>query len=152
MLYLVQHGDAVSKEQDPDRPLSPQGEADMKRIGDFLRNAGISVDRILHSGKMRARQSAEILAHALSESGEAEAITGINPNDAVDEFASQIQQYMTPTLIVGHLPFLSKLASLLVMGKSDVEVVAYQPGSIVCLQRLDSHWCINWMIRPELVK
>ena len=152
MLYLVQHGDAVPKQQDADRPLSAQGMADVTRIAEFLQKAGISVDRVLHSGKTRAKQSAEILALAISESGVIETLPGIDPNDAVVDIAEQITQFITPTVIVGHLPFMAKLVSFLLLGKDDVELVAYQPGSIVCLDNnQESRWTINWMIRPELV-
>ena len=119
----------------------------------FLSNAGVNVDRILHSGKSRAKQTAEILAKSVSESGLIEAISGINPNDAVDEFIPSIEHINTPTMIVGHLPFMAKLVSQLLLGQDEKAIVEYQPGSVVCLGKDDNNdWVIHWMIRPALLK
>ena len=61
-LYLVQHGEALPKQVDPERPLSERGRSDVARVADFLKGAGIRVTRVAHSGKTRARQTAELLA------------------------------------------------------------------------------------------
>ena len=152
-LYLVQHGHAVAKEVDPGRPLNPQGEQDVKRLAEFLGKSGINVARILHSGKMRAHQSAEFLADKLLLKGEVEAITGINPNDSVEDFADKLHKLKQDTMLVGHLPFMARLASYLTTGNADHEIVDYQPGSIVCLELdAEQHWRIRWMIRPDLIK
>ena len=55
-LYLTQHGLAVAKDVDPERPLSEQGRRDVRRLVDFLADAGVRVKQVLHSGKTRAEQ------------------------------------------------------------------------------------------------
>ena len=151
-LYLVQHGESVSKEIDPDRPLSAQGELDVKQLADFLKQAGVSVDQIKHSGKTRARQTAEILAKVLLDNGDIEAIEGIAPNDPVAAFALTIPTLKTNTMIVGHLPFMAKLVSYLITYETNQPLVAYKPGSVVCLEQDESmNWQIQWMIRPDCV-
>ena len=153
MIYLVQHGEAVTKEVDPDRPLSDDGKNAVTRMASFMRNAGINLDRILHSGKTRAKQTAEIFAKSISETGAVEIINGIKPNDPVDDFAAEIDRFNTPTMVVGHLPFMAKLVSQLLIDSDVVALVGYQPGSVVCLEKDDDrHWVINWMLRPELLK
>ena len=153
MLYLVQHGEAVTKDVDPDRPLSYEGRGAVTRMTAFLSNAGISVDRVLHSGKTRARQTAEIFAKSIAESGLTEAISGINPNDPVDDFLAYIERINTPTMVVGHLPFMAKLVSQLVVNSDDVPLVEYQPGAVVCLNKdVQNNWVVNWMMRPELLR
>ena len=151
-LYLVQHGEAVSKDVDPGRPLSPVGEEDVKKISEFLQNSGASVDRILHSGKMRAHQTAEILAEKLLHEGEVEAITGINPNDPVTDFSPKIRKLQHDVMLVGHLPFMAKLASYLVTGQEEPVIVAFKPGSVVCLEQNEAgDWQVQWMIRPDSI-
>jgi phosphohistidine phosphatase len=60
---------------------------------------------------------------------------------------------MFDTLVVGHLPFMARLVSHLVVEDEDKPLTAWQPGSIVCLERADhTHWQINWMLRPELFR
>ncbi len=149
-LYLVQHGMPVSKDIDPGRPLSPQGEKDISKMAEFLRASDHTVSRVLHSGKMRAHQTAEILAEALLISGEVEVIDGINPNDPVQDFSLRAHKFKHDTMIVGHLPFMAKMVSYLVTGNEDQVIVAYIPGSVVSLQQVpEEPWQIQWMLRPD---
>lgn len=151
-LYLVQHGEAVSKQEDPERPLSAQGTQDVQAMATFLGGAGIKVVRVWHSGKQRAEQTAKILAKAVLSRGKPGAVAGLCPNDPVDEFAADVDVWEEDTLIAGHLPFMSRLVSLLVSGDADAEIVRYQPGSLVCLERVDAEqWVILWMIRPDMI-
>jgi phosphohistidine phosphatase len=107
---------------------------------------------VLHSGKTRAKQTAEIFAKSISETGVIETIAGINPNDPVDQCAAVVERLNSPTMIVGHLPFMAKLVSKLVVDNDDAMLVDYQPGSVVCLGKGDgNHWVIQWMLRPELL-
>ncbi len=151
-VYLVQHGEAVAKEIDADRPLSSQGESDVAGMAKFLKGV-VTVNKILHSGKTRARQTAEILAETVLKEGDITAVSDINPNDPVDKFVTRINEWTEDTLVVGHLPFMAKLVAQLVSNNEATVVTAYQPGSVVCLARdEDSNWQILWMLRPELLE
>lgn len=151
-LYLVQHGEACAKEIDPERPLTNRGQVDVKRMAGFLKQAGIKVDRVMHSGKLRAQQTAEQLAKAIAPEAELEISGLINPNDNPAAFDWQSESWDHDILIVSHLPFLAKLLSHLVSEDASQHITAYTPGSIVCLQHMDgARWQINWMIRPELL-
>ena len=152
-LYLVQHGEALSKDVDPGRPLSPGGEHDIVQLKQILNKSGITVDAVLHSGKMRAHQTAEILAEQLLLKGEVEAISGINPNDPVQAFSIKVRRFKHDTMVVGHLPFMAKLVSCLTAGNEELDLVDYKPGSIVCLELdVEQKWRINWMLRPDFFK
>ena len=147
-LFLVQHGEAVAKEVDAERPLSAEGEADVARMGGFL-GKHLPQARIVHSGKRRAEQTAELLA----ANQPVEAIKGIAPKDAIEPFVAQLEEWSGDTVVVGHLPFMAKLVATLVTGSGEPAITAYQPGSVVCLERAgDGHWQIQWMVRPELVE
>ena len=151
-IYLVQHGEAVPAEVDPERPLSAAGEADVRRLAAVLRRRGVGVARILHSGKRRAEQTAEVLAGALGPKLQPEARAGLNPNDSNAGVAQEAAGWEQDTMLVGHLPFMARLASRLIAGREDAGVVAFQPGSVVCLERTDQRaWTIAWMLRPELL-
>jgi phosphohistidine phosphatase len=152
-IYLVQHGEAVSKDVDPDRPLSEQGVKDIEKMSVFLEAAGIQVDRILHSGKTRARQTAELFANRLLSGDQTDSVSDINPNNPVQAFAEGINDLSEDTMVVGHLPFMARLVSYLMAGQDDVTLVTYTPGSVACLGlNDDSQWSLLWMLRPELVK
>ena len=151
-LYLAQHGLAVPEEIDPERPLSEQGRADARRLADFLEGAGIRVGQVMHSGKTRAEQTAALLARAVLPGGQAQGRPGLAPNDPVEPLASEIEGWSADTLLVGHLPFLGRLASLLLASDADRATLAFQPGSLACLERdRDGHWALVWMLRPELL-
>jgi phosphohistidine phosphatase len=151
-VYLAQHGLAVPKETDPERPLSEQGREDVRRLADLLEGAGIRVEQALHSGKTRAEQTAALLARAVLPGGQAQGRSGLAPNDPVEPLASEIESWSADTLLVGHLPFLGRLASLLLAADADRPTLAFQPGSLACLERdATGPWALAWMIRPELL-
>ena len=151
--YLVQHGEAATKDVDPERPLTEQGKLDVERVAAFLRNAGVEVARVIHSGKLRAEQTATILANAIAPDIEIEKMDGLAPNDEPALIAEELAGSDEDIMMVGHLPFMSRMASLLVTGTSEATTVSYRPGSVVCLESGDDGtWTICWMMRPDLLK
>ena len=110
------------------------------------------VSRILHSGKKRAEQTAELLAAAVGGGDGVDKVSGINPLDPTDHLVQAVGEWTEDTMVVGHLPFMGKLASRLVAGDEAASVVTFMPGTVVCLERGEQgSWSIVWMIRPELV-
>lgn len=151
-LYLVQHGEACAKEVDPNRPLTDQGRGDIDRLAAFLERASIRVERVIHSGKLRAVQTAERLAEAIAPGVELEASGLISPKDNPKAFDWQSESWDRDTLIVGHLPFMARLVSHLVIQDENRPFTAFRPGTVVCLEPSeDGRWQIDWMIRPELL-
>jgi phosphohistidine phosphatase len=149
-LYLVQHGRSLPKEVDPDQGLSPEGRTETERIAHLAREYGLKVGGILHSGKTRARQTAEILAAALNPSEGIREAPGLGPLDEVAQWKS-----LNPgarLMVVGHLPFMERLASLLVGGSHERPVVRFQNSGIVCLDREEGlpGWVIRWALVPRL--
>jgi phosphohistidine phosphatase len=150
-LYLVQHGAALDRQVDPARPLSEQGAKEVTRMAKALGAAGVRVERIWHSGKRRAEQTAAILARQLLSGGSIDWVTGIDPLDSVQEFVADADVWLEDTLVVGHLPFLSRMVSLLLCGDPERELVVFLPGSVVCLERGHTgQWSLLWMLRPDL--
>ena len=150
-LYLVQHGEALPKEINSDQPLSDQGRQDVERLARFLADRGVRVSRVWHSGKTRARQTAELLAAAVAPRTKADARAGLAPNDPTDAFTETLVHWCEDAMVVGHLPFMARLVTRLVAKSDDSTTVAYLPGSLVCLGRdEDGAWTIAWMLRPEL--
>ncbi len=152
-LYLAQHGEAVPKAEDPERPLSEQGSRDVRAVASLLQSGGVRVERVWHSGKVRAEQTAQLFGAALLPRGrKPQAIEGIGPNAPVAEFSIDADVWEEDTLVVGHLPFMARLVALLTTGDSERDCVGYYPGSVVCLERADAgHWVLLWMIRPDIL-
>ncbi len=151
-LYLVQHGKAMPSDQDPDRPLTQEGRQEVHRIAHLLIPLELTVDRIRHSGKTRARQTAEIYAQAFTVGQEPAAREGLGPNDNVAPLRDELAVATEDTMIVGHLPFLSKLASLLLTGHESAEVIAFHNAGVICLERTtDNRWRVEWIATPALI-
>jgi phosphohistidine phosphatase len=153
-IYLMQHGKPFPKEENPDRPLSGQGQKDVERVASFLMKAGIKVDDIFHSGKTRARETAEIMISKLIPGKEPVKKSGLAPLDDVKEIADEIEKSQKDLVIVGHLPHLARLTSLMITGSDSNTVVDFQQGGVLCLKYTDKEkvWMIAWMLVPEIVR
>lgn len=148
-VYLVQHGHALSNQIDPQRPLSERGRQDIVNLAKFLQGK-TDVSLVLHSGKTRAQQSAELLAKFLSRETSVEPFSALNPNDSLADLLSWLVIRQSETLIVGHLPYLSRLVAKLVCGSEQNDIVKFNPGSLVCLESSQApSWRISWMIGAE---
>ena len=152
-IYLVQHGNPVQKEKDHNKPLSAQGVADIKKMAAFLERAGVTVNNIFHSGKTRARETAEIMADRLTPGRSPEEMKGLSPMDDVRDVAGKLNQGRMDTMIVGHLPHMAKLTSLLTTGSETASVAAFQQGGVVCLRPVlkEKSWAVAWMLVPEII-
>lgn len=149
-VYLVQHGKSLSKEIDPGQGLSEEGAAETGCMARLAKDLGLQVSGILHSGKTRARQTAEILAAALGLAGSIKEAPGLNPLDDVVPWSSVHPG--ARLMLVGHLPFMQRLAALLVTGSQEKPVIRFQNSGIVCLDREEGsdNWTIRWALVPKL--
>lgn len=151
-LYLIRHGEATTEEVDPSRPLTAKGRSDVQKIASLLKGAGVRPGDILHSGKTRARQTAEIIAAQLGPDCLVREREGLAPNDPVTALIKEISGMAHDLMIVGHLPFLGRLASAFLSGSESKNVVAFRQGGVICLQRNeDQSWQLAWMVTPELL-
>ena len=150
-LYLVQHGDALPKAQNPDRPLSDKGRADIGGMAAFLATGGVRVDRLLHSGKTRARETADLFQVGIRGKVE-ESPVDIAPNAPTQDLKDLVERSAENLMVVGHLPFMGRMVSHLVTGTPEAQTVTFEPGSVVALERAeDGDWAVSWMVRPSLL-
>jgi phosphohistidine phosphatase len=150
-LYLVQHGQSLPKDVDPDQGLSNDGIAETKRIADVASSYRIQVARIKQSGKKRARQTAEIFADALQPAAGVEETVGLKPMDDVSAFAASLDTAAND-MLVGHLPFMERMAAFLVTGSADKPIFKFQNSGIVCLDKdpNSGSWLIVWTLMPNI--
>jgi phosphohistidine phosphatase len=149
-LYLMQHGEAKSEAEDSERLLTIRGEEKTRKVSGTAKGLGIRPSRIYHSKKMRAEQTAGIIAGALDLS--AQLGQGLNPNDAIRPWVERISREPEDLMIVGHLPFLEKLASFLVHGDEGAKAVMFRYSAIVCLEKKGSgRWAVDRMVKPEMI-
>jgi len=151
-LYLVQHGEAKAEAEDPDRALTQFGTEVVERMAAWVAKAGIEVDQIRHSGKRRALQTAEILAHGIAPNQGVVSVSGLNPNDDVAPWTDNLAEASGSVMLVGHLPFLSRLASLLLVGDPTKGIIRFRNAGIVCLIREEGQWSLGWVVTPGQVE
>jgi len=151
-LYLMQHAEAVAKEVDSQRPLSEEGRRQARLMADFLSSRDFHPARIVHSGKARAKQTAEIVASIAASGTAPKSSSHVSPDSPPETVASEVEDSADDTLLVGHLPHLSRLASLLLAGNADAEVVTFKYACVVCLERNSGYrWHIRWAVTPDLI-
>jgi phosphohistidine phosphatase len=156
-LYLVQHGEAKSEAEDPERPLTEKGRDEVARVAQFLRQRGARPETIRHSGKRRAEQTAAIFADALAPAVPAAAASGLAPNDPVEPVAAELEREGGAVMLVGHQPFMGRLAAYLLTGDASRPVVRFRMGGVVCLARdgagsgAGGQWVVAWAVTPDLL-
>ena len=152
-LFLVRHGDAVSSDVDPERPLSEAGKAVVSKVGKHLKGLGIHVEEIRCSTKARALQTAQIIAGEIAP-GQAPAETqGLKPNDPVEPVAGDLEEATRDMMIVGHLPFLPALAARLLGESKPPEPLGFPTAGLVALVRNEEGiWSAEYQIWPEQIK
>ena len=149
---MVQHAEAKPQAEDPARPLSEKGQEDIRRVANFIKAKGIEVSKIFHSGKLRAKQTAEALAEGISSAGGVEQAEGLASLDDPGIWMNRLKEELEDLVLVGHLPYLSKLAGLLLAGDPERKVVEFRNGGVVCLERdEDGNWSVGWVLTPELL-
>jgi phosphohistidine phosphatase len=130
-LYLVRHGEATSKEQNSERPLTDSGAKQVEQIAAWLTSTKLPVDEIRHSEKLRAQQTAEILAQHLGLPELPAETPGLNPNDDVQLVADSLSRATKSLMLVGHLPFMGRLVGCLVVGDPEQTVARFEAGGVV---------------------
>ena len=151
-LYLVQHGAATAETENPQRPLTYEGRRTVEVVAEHLSRMGVKPGCIEHSDKLRARQTAEILAARLEPATGVSQVAALAPNDDVEPTCKRLNEGTESLMIVGHLPHLSRLASRLLENDPERVILKFQMGGVVKLERdVDSHWAVSWMLTPDLL-
>ena len=149
-LFLVQHGKSLPKEKDPDQGLSKEGLAETQSMAALAAENNVQIMRVIHSGKKRALQTAEIFVKTLEPEAGISKGAGLAPLDDVTVFAATLDNEEN-VMLIGHLPFMERLASYLVAGSPERPVIKFQNSGIICLDTEDASdsWYIRWAVFPR---
>jgi phosphohistidine phosphatase len=146
-LYLVHHGDAVGPEVDPRRPLSDEGRQAVERLAAQAAARGIKPEVVWHSGKLRAKQTAEAFWRACNALAEFSATRDLQPDDPPAWIRDRLREQSRAILIAGHFHHLPRLLTLLLRGNEDTRV-SFPLHGMVALETNDGGqtWSENWRI------
>ena len=102
---------------------------------------------VWHSGKLRARQTAQAFWQACNALAEFSATPDLQPDDPPSRMRDRLRGETRDILIAGHFPHLPRLLSLLLTGRADLTGPFPQHG-IVALERAaeTDSWKEIWRI------
>jgi len=153
-VYLMQHGQAITEAENAARPLTEAGRAAVERVAARAKAADVRIDRCVHSGKLRAEQTAELLVGALGSERSIEPRDGLAPNDPVAPLADWLRAAPEGSSIalVGHLPLLDRLASSLITDDENTHVIQFRMGGLVKLvpKSEGPGLTVAWILAPEI--
>jgi phosphohistidine phosphatase len=112
-LFLVHHAEAVGPEVDSRRPLSLLGETQATRAAEQAAARGARPAVVWHSGKLRARQTAQAFWRACNALAEFKAVPDLQPDDPPSRIRDRLRGETRDVLIAGHFHHLPRLLSLL---------------------------------------
>ena len=152
-IYLVRHGEAkkIAQGGDSARPLSDKGRDEVSRMASFL-GRSFRVTRVVHSGFVRANQTALILAETLAPGQVVEESTiPMGPMADVEDLAEGLARVTEDVMVVGHMPFMGRLAAYLITGDADADICTFETASVTCLEGEYDEWTLQWMAGPRLL-
>jgi phosphohistidine phosphatase len=148
-VYLVQHAEALPEEVDESRPLSEVGRQHANDVARMAAQLKLDVHEIRHSGKTRAEQTAHIFGSELAVENVVQS-DGLGPVDDVVPVAEELDQLDEPVMLVGHLPFMARIAGQLLVGDAEQPVVQINNAGLVCLEKEEDRWQVAWIILPDM--
>jgi phosphohistidine phosphatase len=149
LLYLVRHGEAEpanTEGADAARRLTDAGRKDVERVAKRLETAGVRVDRVLHSPAVRAKQTAQILAEGVG--GKVSATDDL-ASPEIEPMLGRVRRESGDLMLVGHVPFMPRLASYLLTGREAPEMLHFGTGAIACLSDEEGNWRVEWIFAPK---
>lgn len=141
-LYLVRHGEAEMRAIDAERPLTDKGIEQVQRLAEHFVASSAKPDHIYHSGLVRARQTAEIIAHRLKVEN-VRKIAHLDSADSVVPIQNEAEHWREDTVLVGHMPYMAELLLSLTNGQA---LIAFNPATGICLHKQkDERWVVEWV-------
>jgi phosphohistidine phosphatase len=136
---LVHHADAVGPEVDTQRPLSALGLRQAEAVAQQLHAHGIVPEVIWHSGKLRARQTAEPIWRLCNPFAAFKMVRGLSPDDPPEIMRDTLAGDARVIVLVSHMPLLPALRRLLVGDDRNFPL-----HGAVALEATQGRWVESW--------
>ena len=150
-IYLMRHGEAEPFGQDKDRILSTAGKNDVNNLSHFLKQQPLKVTHFFHSNKMRAIETASIMSTAIHSTYPMTERQELDSDASIQLLLTELPAWEGNVFLVGHMPYMGKLASYLSTANENLAHFAIEPGCLLCLESAGykSQWQLAWMINPR---
>jgi phosphohistidine phosphatase len=147
IVVLVRHGDAMNAQENPRRPLSPSGREHVSEVASRVAELRLDLEEVRHSGKERARETAEIFAARIGVGVDrVRAMGGLKPRDDVEPVTEKLERERRSVALVGHLPFMGLLASRLLGGDSGLLDLRFGDAGCLVAKRTEDGWRLEQFI------
>ncbi|AWR86961.1 phosphohistidine phosphatase SixA [Meiothermus taiwanensis] len=131
-LYLIRHAialEAAPGQSDDARPLSPEGIQKFSEVVRGLKRLGVRLDRLYHSPKLRAVQTAELLVPLL------EGETEVTPYLAAEPSLALLETLQGSSVaLVGHEPWMGELCAWLLTTRREGHTFPFKKGGVALLE------------------
>ena len=158
-LYLVRHGLAEERgdawPDDTKRPLTDEGISRMRKAARGLARLGVSVEVVLTSPLVRARQTAEILAGALDPRPSLVNVDSLAPDGAYASVVADLEKHARKNCIalVGHEPMIGELVARLIGSRHPIE---FKKGAVCRVDIEDvppvGPGDLRWLLTPKILR
>ncbi len=151
-IILVRHGRSTSTVENPERPLAISGRQHAETVASWLEQCGYEVEEIVHSSRLRARQTAKIFGNRLGlHAARVREMDGLKPNDDPEPVAETLEDERRSILFVSHLPFLNRLTSRLLVNDPDRLQFQFSDAGAVILARVSGGWRIEAVVGHQML-
>ena len=158
-LYVIRHGLAEERgdawPDDSKRPLTDEGMSRMRKSARGLARIGVTIDIVLTSPLVRARQTAEIVAGGLDPRPSLVNVDSLAPDGSYAAVLADLEKHARRSRIglVGHEPMLGELAARLIGSRHAIE---FKKGA-VCRIDIDDlppagPGDLRWMLTPKIMR
>jgi phosphohistidine phosphatase len=150
-VYIAHHGDALAPGENALRPLSPAGQQQVESLAREAAMRGVKPRAIWHSGKLRARQTAEAYWRACNPLADFQAVRGLQPDDPPSWIADRLLIEEGEVMVVGHMPHLPRLLRLLLSANPDADAPDFPAHGLVCVEKQGERWAEQWRLTAPTV-
>lgn len=142
----MHHGDAVGPDLDPARPLSTSGRVEVDLLAQKAAARGVKPAVIWHSGKLRAKQTAEAFWRRCNPLSTFAAVRGLQPSDPTTWIVDAVTAQPLDVMLVGHFPHMPQLLAHLLAGRAGAAPVPFPMNGMVALEEVDGRWMESWRL------
>ena len=149
-LLLIRHGSAEMNQDDDLRPLTEAGRQEAAIIAGWIKKLPFEQPTIWHSEKVRAKEAAGIILETTGWESKLSEVPGLSPSSPVDVMATRIAAEDSDLVIVGHMPFMSSMASELVTRSSSHSYWNFETCAALYLERAGTdQWVVCGFTMPS---
>jgi phosphohistidine phosphatase len=158
-IYVIRHGLAEERgdawPDDTKRPLSEDGISGMRKVARGLGRLGVTMDVVLTSTLVRAKQTAELVAGGLNPRPPVSTVESLAPGGTYQEIVADLEKHARRKRIalVGHEPGIGEFAARLIGSRHPIE---FKKGA-VCRIDVDSippsgPADLRWLLTPKILR